>query len=105
MTTTVNVSQKGQMELPEEFCRRKRIKPGTALRVTEVGDGLYVAPVPEPTEKELKEVIAVAGSLTPVSDSGRADGRERDCRISQPEAAKNGMNVVADTNVVISAIF
>ena len=64
MTTTVNVSQKGQMELPEEFCKRKKIKPGTALRVTEVGDGLYVAPVPEPTEKELKEVIAVAGSLT-----------------------------------------
>ena len=64
MTTTVNVSQKGQMELPEEFCKRKKIKAGTALRVTEVGDGLYVAPVPEPTEKELKEVIAVAGSLT-----------------------------------------
>jgi bifunctional DNA-binding transcriptional regulator/antitoxin component of YhaV-PrlF toxin-antitoxin module len=64
MTTTVNVSQKGQMELPEQFCKRKKIKPGTALRVTEVGDGLYVAPVPEPTEKELKEVIAAAGSLT-----------------------------------------
>jgi bifunctional DNA-binding transcriptional regulator/antitoxin component of YhaV-PrlF toxin-antitoxin module len=64
MTTTVNVSQKGQMELPEEFCKRKKIKPGTALRITEVGEGLYVAPVPEPTEKELKEVIAVAGSLT-----------------------------------------
>ena len=64
MTTTVNVSQKGQMELPEAFCKRKKIKPGTTLRVTEVGDGLYVAPVPEPTEKELKEVIAVAGSLT-----------------------------------------
>ena len=64
MTTTVNVSQKGQMELPEEFCKRKKIKAGTALRVTEVGEGLYVAPVPEPTEKELKEVIAVAGSLT-----------------------------------------
>ena len=52
------------MELPEAFCKRKKIKPGTALRVTEVGDGLYVAPVPEPTEKELKQVIAVAGSLT-----------------------------------------
>ena len=52
------------MELPEEFCKRKKIRAGTALRVTEVGDGLYVAPVPEPTEKELKEVIAVAGSLT-----------------------------------------
>jgi hypothetical protein len=35
-----------------------------ALRVTEVGDGLYVTPLPEPTEKELREVIAAAGSLT-----------------------------------------
>ena len=49
--------------MPEDFCKRKKIRPGTALRVTEVGDGVYVTPVPEPTEKELKEVIAAAGSL------------------------------------------
>jgi hypothetical protein len=35
-----------------------------ALRVTEVGGGLYVTPIPEPTEDELEEVIAAAGSLT-----------------------------------------
>ena len=64
MTTTISVSQKGLVELPEDFCKRKKIGPGTALRVTEVGDGVYVTPVPEPTEKELKEVIAAAGSLT-----------------------------------------
>ena len=64
MTTTISVSPERQMELPEEFCKRKKIKPGTALRVTEVGDGLYVALMPEPTENELKEVIAAAGSLT-----------------------------------------
>ena len=46
--------------MPEEFCRRKKIKPDTALRVTEVADGLYVTPVPEPSEKELREVIAAA---------------------------------------------
>ena len=63
MTTTISVSQKGQVELPEDFCKRKNIKPGTALRVTEVGDGVYVTPVPEPTEMELEEVIAAAGSL------------------------------------------
>ena len=63
MTTTISVSPKRQMELPEEFCKRKKIKAGTALRVTEVGDGLYVTPLPEPTEKELREVIAAAGSL------------------------------------------
>ncbi len=66
MTTTVNVSPKGQMDLPEEFRKRRKIKPGAALRVTEVGDGLYVTPLPEPSEKELREVIAAAGSLTRV---------------------------------------
>lgn len=45
------------------FRKRKKIAPGTALRVTDVGDGLYVTPVPEPTEKELREVVAAAGSL------------------------------------------
>jgi len=64
MTTTISVRQKGQLELPEEFCRRKKIKPGTALRVTEVANGLYVTPVPEPSETELREVVAAAGSLT-----------------------------------------
>ena len=63
MTTTINVSPKRQVELPKDFCERKKIKSGTALRVTEVGDGLYVTPLPEPTEKELREVIAAAGSL------------------------------------------
>ncbi len=64
MTTTVSVLPKGKMELPEEFRRRKRIKQGTTLRVTEVGNGLYVTPLDEPTEKELREVIATAGSLS-----------------------------------------
>jgi len=63
MTTTVSVSQKGQVELPEDFRRRNKIKPGTALRVTEIGDGLYVTPLLAPTEKELRKVIAAAGSL------------------------------------------
>ena len=63
MTTTISVSTKRQVELPKDFCERKKIKPGMALRVTEVGDGLYVTPLPEPTEKELREVIAAAGSL------------------------------------------
>jgi bifunctional DNA-binding transcriptional regulator/antitoxin component of YhaV-PrlF toxin-antitoxin module len=64
MTTTVSVSQRGQMELPEEFRKRKKIKPGATLRVTEVGEGLYVTPLSEPTEKELREVVAAAGSLS-----------------------------------------
>src|SRR5262245_14267997 len=64
MTTTINVSDKGQVELPKEFRRRKKIKPGTALRVTEVGEGLYITTVPEPNERELKEIIAAAGSLS-----------------------------------------
>ena len=64
MPTTLNVRLNGQVELPEDFCRRKRIKPGTVLRVTEVGGGLFVTPFAEPTESELKAVISAAGSLT-----------------------------------------
>lgn len=64
MTTTVSVSPTGQVELPESFRKRKKIKPGMALRITEVGDGLYVTPLPEPTEEELRKVIVAAGSLT-----------------------------------------
>ena len=63
MTTTISVTTKRQVVLPKQFCERQKIKPGTALRVTEVGGGLYVTPIAEPTERELKEVIASAGSL------------------------------------------
>lgn len=63
MTTTISVQAKGQLALPKEFCARKRLKAGTAVRVTEVGGGLYLTPIPEPTEAELKQVIAAAGSL------------------------------------------
>ncbi len=63
MTTTISVSTKRQVVLPKRFCERKKISAGTTLRVTEVGDGLYVTPIPEPTEQELKAVITRAGSL------------------------------------------
>jgi AbrB family looped-hinge helix DNA binding protein len=63
MTTTISVTTKRQVVLPKTFCDRKNIKPGTALRVTEVAGGLYVTPIAEPTERELKQVIACAGSL------------------------------------------
>lgn len=63
MTTTISVTTKRQVVLPKTFCDRKNIKPGTALRVTEVAGGLYVTPIAEPTEQELKGVIASAGSL------------------------------------------
>jgi len=39
------------------MCERKRIRPGTSLRITEVGEGFYVTPVPEPTEAELAAVF------------------------------------------------
>jgi bifunctional DNA-binding transcriptional regulator/antitoxin component of YhaV-PrlF toxin-antitoxin module len=63
MTTTISMSTKRQVVLPKSFCDRKKIKPGTSLRVTEIGEGLYVTPVPEPTEGDLKKVIVNAGSL------------------------------------------
>jgi len=63
MTTTISVTTKRQVVLPKAFCDRKKIKPGSALRVTEIADGLYVTPIAEPNERELLEVIAQAGSL------------------------------------------
>lgn len=39
------------------MCERKNIRPGTSLRISEVGSGFYVTPVPEPTEAELAEVF------------------------------------------------
>jgi bifunctional DNA-binding transcriptional regulator/antitoxin component of YhaV-PrlF toxin-antitoxin module len=57
MTTTMTVTVKRQVVLPKLMCERKRITPGTALRITEVGDGFYVTPVPEPTEAELAAVF------------------------------------------------
>ena len=57
MTTTITVTTKRQVVLPKGMCERKRIQPGTSLRITEVGDGFYVAPVPEPTEAELAAVF------------------------------------------------
>jgi bifunctional DNA-binding transcriptional regulator/antitoxin component of YhaV-PrlF toxin-antitoxin module len=63
MTTTISVTAGGQLVLPKKFCQRKKIKPGSSVRVTEVGDGFYVTPVPEPNEQELATVLAAAGSL------------------------------------------
>ena len=73
MTTTVSVLKNGGVELPEDFRKRNKIKAGSALRVTEVGGGLYVTAHAEPTEKELRDVIAAAGSLTRPQSKDEAD--------------------------------
>ena len=57
MTTTITVTTKRQVVLPKAMCERKSIRPGTALRITEVGNGFYAAPVPEPTQAELAAVF------------------------------------------------
>lgn len=57
MTTTITVTTKRQVVLPKSMCERKRIRPGTSLRITELGEGFYVTPVPEPTEAELAAVF------------------------------------------------
>ena len=57
MTTTITVTTKRQVVLPKAMCERKKIRPGTSLRISEVGEGFYVTPVPEPTEAELAAVF------------------------------------------------
>ena len=51
------MTTKRQVVLPKVMCERKRIRPGTSLRITELGEGFYVTPVPEPTEAELAAVF------------------------------------------------
>ncbi len=61
MTTTITVTTKRQLVLPKAMCERKQIRPGTSLRITEVGQGFYVTPVPEPSEAELAEIFKALG--------------------------------------------
>lgn len=53
----MTVMAKRQVVLPKALCERKKIREGTALRVTEVGNGIYITPIPEPTEEELAAVF------------------------------------------------
>jgi bifunctional DNA-binding transcriptional regulator/antitoxin component of YhaV-PrlF toxin-antitoxin module len=78
MTTTISVKAKGQVALPKEFCARQRLKAGTALRVTEVGAGLYLTPIPEPTEGELKQVMTAAGTLLHPQSAAEEEMVERE---------------------------
>jgi hypothetical protein len=43
--------------LPKAMCERKNIRPRTSLWISDVGEGFYVTPVPEPTEAELAAVF------------------------------------------------
>jgi len=62
VTTTISVSARRQVVLPKEFCERKRIAPGTALRVTESSDGLCLTPILPPTEEEFKAVVRASNT-------------------------------------------
>ncbi len=57
MTKTITVSSKRQVVLPKAMCERRQIRPGSSLRITELGDGFYITPVPEPTPDELLAVL------------------------------------------------
>ena len=75
MTTTITVSTKRQVVLPKAMCERRRIRAGPSLRITEVGEGFYVTPVPEPTEAELAAVFKALdeGRRTrPIADEDEA---------------------------------
>lgn len=85
MTTTISVKAKGQLALPKEFCQRKHLKAGMALRVTEVGEGLYLTPIPEPTEAELKQVMAAAGTLLQPQTADEEELVEREISVYRSE--------------------
>ncbi len=75
----MTVTTKRQVVLPKAMCERKRIGPGTSLRITEVGEGFYVTAVPEPTEAELRAVFKTldAGRRTrPITAADEAEIQE-----------------------------
>jgi AbrB family looped-hinge helix DNA binding protein len=74
MITTITVTSKRQLVLPKEFCERAGISPGSQLRVAAVGAGLYLSPIPDPTEEELKAVVRAAGGPSAVEPK---DGASR----------------------------
>jgi len=49
------------MILPEGLRKRRGIKAGSALRLTEAGESILLTPVHPPTEEELTAVIDAAG--------------------------------------------
>jgi AbrB family looped-hinge helix DNA binding protein len=61
MTMTVKVSADGTMVLPKAFRKSRRIRAGTALRVTEAGESLLLTPVHPPSEAEMQAVIEASG--------------------------------------------
>ena len=63
MTATVKISADGKLALPEALRKRKQLKPGSVLRITEAGESLLLTPVYPPTEEEFASVIQAAGGL------------------------------------------
>jgi bifunctional DNA-binding transcriptional regulator/antitoxin component of YhaV-PrlF toxin-antitoxin module len=61
MIKTVELSDTGQVQLPEEFCKKNKIKAGSALRIFEMGKGLYVTAQEEPNIEEIEKLIAETG--------------------------------------------
>ena len=51
--------------LPETLRKRRGLKPGASLRVTEAGESILLTPVHPPTEEEMTAVIEAAGGPGP----------------------------------------
>jgi bifunctional DNA-binding transcriptional regulator/antitoxin component of YhaV-PrlF toxin-antitoxin module len=69
MTTTIALTSKNQCTIPKAFVEAAGLKPETQLRVTQIGNGLYITPIPEPTEAEFRRVLQLA-------DTGKNFGKK-----------------------------
>lgn len=62
MTTTVELSENGQLPLPNGFCKKNKIQPGSSLRIVEIGNALFVTPQELPTIEELEHLVTQSGA-------------------------------------------
>ncbi len=62
MTTTIALTSKNQCTIPKSFVESAGLKPETQLRVTQIAGGLYITPIPEPTEEEFRRVLKLSGA-------------------------------------------
>lgn len=90
------LTSKIQCIIPKSFVDTAGLQPETPLRVAQIGGGLYITPIPEPTEAEVPRVLKSADTG---KRFGKKEARMLDDIIRKHPAKKQA---VLDSNTVTS---